>query len=70
MIPSFPSCIGIIDGTLVKIRRPWKNPEHNKWFNGRKKMYCMNNIVIVDHHGLFIYVNPTYPGSFHDVSCL
>ena len=30
----------------------------------------MNNVVIVDHHGLFIYVDPGYPGSFHDVSCL
>ena len=69
-IPALPGCIGFIDGTLVKIRRPWKNPEHGKWFNGRKKMYCMNNVVIVDHHGLFIYVDPTYPGSFHDVSCL
>ena len=54
----------------MKIRRPWKNPEHGKWFNRRKKMYCMNNVVIVDHHGLFIYVDPGYPGSFHDVSCL
>ena len=69
-IPALPGCIGFINGTLVKIRRPWKNPEHGKWFNGRKKMYCMNNVVIVDHHGLFIYVDPTYPGSFHDVSCL
>ena len=33
-------------------------------------MYCMKNVVIVDHHGIFIYVNSTYPGSFHDVSCL
>jgi hypothetical protein len=30
----------------------------------------MNNVVIVDHHGLFIYIDSTYPGSFHDVSCL
>ena len=25
MIPTFPCCIGFIDGTLVKIQRPWKN---------------------------------------------
>ena len=30
----------------------------------------MNNIVIVDHHGLFIYINSTYPGSFHNVTCI
>ena len=70
IIPTFLGCIGIIDGTLIKIRRRWKNPEHGKWFNGRKKMYSMNNVVIVDHHDLFIYVNPGYLGSFHDVSCL
>ena len=70
MIKSFPSCIGIIDCTLVKIRRPWKNLEHGKSFNGCKKMYCMNNVVIVNHHGLFIYVDLGYPSSFHDVNCL
>ena len=54
----------------MKIRRPWKNPDHGKWFNGKKKLYSMNNVVIVDHHGLFIYIDPGYPGSFHDVSCV
>ena len=62
MIPFFPSCIGIINDTLIKICGPWKNSEYRKWFNGRKKMYCMNNIVIVDDHGFFIYVDPSYPG--------
>ena len=33
-------------------------------------MYYMNNVVIVDHHGFFIYVDPGYLGSFHDVNCL
>ena len=70
MIPAFPGCIRFIEDTLVKIRRPWKNPEHGKWFNGCKKMYCMNNAVIVDHHGFFIYVDPSYPRSFHDMTCL
>ena len=70
MISTFPDCIGFIDGTLVKIRRPWKNPEHGKWFNGHKKMYCINNVVVVDHHGFFIYVDCSYPWSFHDVTCL
>ena len=70
MVPNFLGCIGIIDGTLVKICRPWKNPEHAKWFNGRKKMYSMNNIVIVDHHSLFIYVDSSFPRSFYDVICL
>ena len=38
MIPIFLGCSGIIDNILVKIYRPWKNSEHGKWFNDRKKM--------------------------------
>lgn len=33
-------------------------------------MYNINNIVIVDKNGLFICIDPGYPGSFHDVTCL
>ena len=33
-------------------------------------MYCTNNMVVVDHHGLFIFVEPYYPGSFHDINVL
>jgi hypothetical protein len=69
MVPQFTGCIGLIDGTLCKIRRP-KIEEHKTFFNGRKKMYCLNSTVIVDHHGLFIHVDPGFPGSAHDVSIL
>jgi len=30
----------------------------------------MNNIVIVDHHGLFIYIDIGYRGFYHDVTIL
>jgi hypothetical protein len=30
----------------------------------------MNNMVIVDHCGLFIYMNVGYPSSFHDVTIM
>jgi hypothetical protein len=33
-------------------------------------MYCFNNVVVVDNHGLFIFVGPSFAGSFHDVRCL
>jgi DDE superfamily endonuclease len=33
-------------------------------------MYCFNNVVIIDHDGLFIYVDAGFAGSFHDVRCL
>ena len=66
----FLGCIGIIDGILIKIHRPWNNDQHAAWFNGRKKIYATNNIVVVDHHGLFIYIDMGYLGSFNDVNCL
>jgi hypothetical protein len=33
-------------------------------------MYCLNNTVVVDHNGLFIYVDTGYSGKFHDVNIL
>ncbi len=59
------SCIGFIDET-IKIHNLWNNPSHHSWFNGRKKMYCMNNIVVMDHCGLFIYLDLEYPRSYHE----
>jgi hypothetical protein len=66
-IPRFQGCIGFIDGTPIKIQKPWNNVAQGWWFNGQKKMYFMNNMVVVDHHGLFIYLDVGYPCSFHDV---
>ena len=66
----FPGCIGIIDGTLVKIRRPWRDENHGRYFNGRKKMYCINNLVVVDHFGLFIYVEAGFSGAYNDINVL
>ncbi len=31
-IPKFQGCIGFIDGTLIKIRKPWNNVVHGLWF--------------------------------------
>ncbi|KAH9105811.1 hypothetical protein AeMF1_018458 [Aphanomyces euteiches] len=69
-IPNFPGCIGFIDGTLCKIRRPYNNPLHKNWYNGRKHMYCFNNTVVVDHSGLIIFEDNGYPGRYHDVNIL
>jgi DDE superfamily endonuclease len=68
-IPELPGC-SFIDGTLVRIRRPYNDPLHSNWCNGRKKIYCFNNTVIIDHNGLFIYVEMGYPRKFHDVNIL
>ncbi len=63
-------CIRFIDGTLVETQKPWKNALHKSWFNGRKNTYSMNNTMICDHQGLFIYININYLGSYHDVNIL
>jgi DDE superfamily endonuclease len=68
-LAEFPGCIGHVDGTLCRINRP-RIAEHKRYYNNRKKMYCFNNVVIVDHDGLFIYVDAGFAGSFHDVRCL
>lgn len=41
----------------------------------QKKMYCMNDVVVFQHHGLFIYLDIGYldigyRDSFHDVNIL
>lgn len=68
-IPKFAGCIGFIDGTLCRIRRP-RCSEHKAYFNGRNKSYCFNSKVVNDHDGLFIFVEPGYAGSFQDVRIL
>ncbi len=50
-------CIGFIYGTLINIHKPWNDGAHKVWFNGQKNIYSMDNIVVVDHRGLFIYLN-------------
>lgn len=65
-IQDFPSCIGFINGTLEQICKLWNNVMHQTWFNGRKKIYSMN-IILVDNWDLFIYIDTKYPGSYHVV---
>lgn len=72
-LPDYIGCIGFIDRTLIEISRPSaesRADQQQLWNNGRKLMYCFNNTVIVDHFGLFIFIDPSYPGSIHDVKCL
>jgi hypothetical protein len=30
--------------------------KHKKYYNNRRSIYCFNNVIIVVHDGLFIYV--------------
>lgn len=33
-------------------------------------MYCLNSSALVDHDGLFIFIDLGYLGSYHDVTIL
>jgi hypothetical protein len=66
----FQGCIGLINGTLVKIHKPWNDGAHKVWFNGHKNIYSMNNSVVANHRSLFIYLDSKYPSSYHDVTIL
>ncbi len=66
----FVCCIERINGILIKIHRPQNNLIHQSWFDEHKKMYYMNNIVAIDHCGLFIYLDLGYLGSFDNVNIL
>lgn len=70
--PMFYGCLGFIDGTLVKIQRPYDLEEsfERRFYTGRKKIYAFNNTMVIDHDGLIIYLDPGYPGSFHDITIL
>jgi hypothetical protein len=69
-LSQFQGYIGFINGTFIKIHRPWNNPTHQSWFNGWKKIYCLNNLMVLDHQGLFIYLNLGFPRSYYDVIVL
>jgi len=60
-LQKLPRCIEFIDGSLIEILQPWRDPGHWTWFNDRKKNYIMNNTIILDHKGLFIYIDFGYP---------
>ena len=52
------------------IRQPWYSPRHSERFNGHKKMYFMNYMVVVSHDGLLMHIDLGYPRSSHDVILL
>ncbi|KAL3689187.1 hypothetical protein R1sor_015496 [Riccia sorocarpa] len=64
----FPGCIGLVDGTLVKLsQRPRDDGE--TYFD-RKSNYSMNVQVICDQNKHIIYFFAGMPGSCHDLTCL
>jgi hypothetical protein len=35
-------------GMFVKIWKPWQNATHKTWFSGHKKVYSMNNTLVIE----------------------
>ncbi|KAL3701956.1 hypothetical protein R1sor_019978 [Riccia sorocarpa] len=64
----FPGCVGLVDGTLVKLsQRPRDDGE--TYFD-RKSNYSFNVQVICDQHRRVLYFFAGMPGSCHDLTCL
>jgi hypothetical protein len=53
----FYGCIGFIDGTLVRLHRPKiKSELAERYYTRRKKMYAMNNTLVIDRLSMSIRV--------------
>ncbi|KAL3681863.1 hypothetical protein R1sor_024819 [Riccia sorocarpa] len=64
----FPGCIGLVDGTLVKLSQRPRN-DGETYFD-RKSNYSMNVQVICDQNKRVIYFFAGMLGSCHDLTCL
>ena len=54
----FYRCIGMIDTTLVKIRCRYKDTNTLGGSMVGVNLFSINNNVVVDHNGFFIYIDP------------
>ena len=60
-----PHCIGVIDGSLVPIKRPPANC-HPDEYVCRKGFTAINTLVVCDSVERFMYVDVKWPGCTHD----
>lgn len=70
MLPGLHGVTGNMDNLLVKVIHPYNNPNHSIGSMVKRGCTTINNIIIVDNNGLFIYVDLMYLRSFHDITCL
>ena len=62
-VAGFPGVVGIVDGTMVKI----KGPSENEWeYVGRKPGHAINVQGVALPNGCFSNVVAKYPASAHD----
>jgi hypothetical protein len=59
-----PHIIGIIDGTVHRIRRP--SLDQHLWWNENYHFHAVHSLFIVDFTGKIVAVQTGIPGSFHD----
>ncbi|XP_015758774.1 PREDICTED: putative nuclease HARBI1 [Acropora digitifera] len=59
----FPGVVGVIDGSLVKIRAPVENPES---YICRKKYHALQLQVVCDDNMMLLDAFTGWPGSVHD----
>lgn len=57
--PSFPNAVGMIDGTIHRIRRP-SGPLQAEFYRGDKRCHFMSSQVIVDADGLIVLLVTGY----------
>lgn len=58
-ILKFQGYIIFINGTFINIHKSWNNDIHKSWFNRHKKIYYMNNMVVLNYHKLFTLLVPS-----------
>lgn len=61
---NFPSVVGIVDGTHIKIQAPSLATERD--YVNRKNQHSVNVQVVVDSRGCFTNIVANWPGSAHD----
>ena len=67
--PRFLRCIPFawVDGSVFSIPKPYHFLKQARWYSGKHKLHCCNNIFVFAPDGLIIYYKINSPGSFHDL---
>ncbi|KAL3691189.1 hypothetical protein R1sor_004840 [Riccia sorocarpa] len=67
-VKGFPGCIGLIDGTLLKLSQRPK--EDGETYFDRKRNYSLNAQIVCDDKRRILYFFSGMPGSSADSTCL
>jgi len=62
-------CIGVMDGTVLKIRQSVVPQIQEHWYSGHHGFHCCNNILVFAPDGTIIAADLNWPGSKHDAFC-